>query len=124
MMFSTRTKNEVILLIPSEASLFVEELMMDNNYLLSNSEGTLNPTNCPYCKTGKLVIRQNQGNDNQFLGCSHYPSCSQTFSDIEILEDKFLCPDCKSGFMTKRTGIYGNFLGCTNYPKCRSTIKL
>lgn len=120
----TRTKNEVILLIPSEASLFVEELMMDNNYLLSNSEGTLNPTNCPYCKTGKLVIRQNKGNGNQFLGCSHYPSCSQTFSDIEILEDKFLCPDCKSGFMTKRTGIYGNFLGCTNYPKCRSTIKL
>ncbi|MDC6390977.1 UvrD-helicase domain-containing protein [Maribacter sp. PR1] len=120
----TRTKNEVILLIPSEASLFVEELMMYNNYLLSNSEGTLNTTNCPYCKTGKLVIRQNQRNGNQFLGCSHYPSCSQTFSDIEILEDKFLCPDCKSGFMTKRTGPYGNFLGCTNYPKCRSTIKL
>ena len=120
----TRTKNEVILLIPSEASLFVEELMMDNNYLLSNSEGTLNPTNCPYCKTGKLVIRQNQGNGNQFLGCSHYPNCGQTFSNIEILEDKFICPDCKSGFMTKRTGPYGNFLGCTNYPKCRSTIKL
>ncbi len=120
----TRTKNEVILLIPSEASLFVEELMMDNNYLLSNSEGTLHPTNCPYCKTGKLVIRQNKGNANQFLGCSHYPKCSQTFNDIEILEDKFLCPDCKSGFMTKRTGIYGNFLGCTNYPKCRNTIDL
>lgn len=120
----TRTKNEVILLIPSDVSLFVEELLTDNNYLLTTAEGKLNTTNCPYCKTGKLVIRQNSSNGNQFLGCSHYPSCNQTFNDIDILEDKFLCPDCLSGFMTKRTGMYGNFLGCTNYPKCRNTINL
>ncbi|MFD2915830.1 UvrD-helicase domain-containing protein [Psychroserpens luteus] len=120
----TRTRNEVVLLIPSDVSLFAEELLTDNNYLLSNSEGTLNTTNCLYCKTGKLVIRQNSSNDNQFLGCSHYPNCNQTFKDIEILEDKFLCTDCKSGFMTKRSGKYGDFLGCTNYPKCRNTINL
>jgi DNA helicase-4 len=120
----TRTKNEVVLLIPSDVSLFAEELLTDNNYLLTTSEGTLNNTNCPYCKTGKLVIRQNSSNGTQFLGCSHYPNCNQTFNNLEILEDKLLCPDCKSGFMTKKTGRFGNFLGCTNYPNCRNTINL
>lgn len=120
----TRTKNEVILLIPSEASLFTEELLKDHNYLLVKNDGKLNNTNCPYCKTGKLVIRQNSLNGTQFLGCSHYPSCNQTYKSIEILNDKFLCSNCESGFMTKRTGMYGDFLGCTNYPDCRNTINL
>ena len=120
----TRTKNEVILLIPSEVSLFAEEILSENGYLLTTADGTLKTTNCPYCKTGKLVIRQNSSNGSQFLGCSHYPSCNQTFNNLEILEDNFLCPDCKSGFMTKRTGKYGKFLGCTNYPTCRNTINL
>lgn len=120
----TRTKNEVVLLIPSDVSLFAEELLTDNNYLLTSTEGMLNTTNCPYCQTGKLLIRLNSLNNTQFLGCSHYPNCNQTFNRIEILKEKFLCPDCKSGFMTKRNGIYGDFLGCTNYPKCRSTINL
>lgn len=119
----TRTKNEVILLIPSDTSLFAEELLADN-YLLTTIGGEVKTTNCPYCQTGKLVIRQNSSNGTQFLGCSHYPNCNQTFNNIEILKDKFLCPNCNSGFMTKRTGIYGNFLGCTNYPKCRNTINL
>lgn len=120
----TRTRNEVVLLIPSDVSLFAEELLTDNNYLLTTAEGILNTTNCPYCKTGKLVIRQNSLKGTQFLGCSHYPNCNQVFSKIDILEDNFICPACKSGFMIKRTGQYGTFLGCTNYPKCRNTINL
>lgn len=120
----TRTRNEAVLLIPSDVSLFAEELLTDNNYLLTTDEGTLNTTNCPYCKTGKLVIRKNLLYGNQFLGCSHYPNCNQTFNNIEILENKSVCPDCKSGFMTKKSGKYGDFLGCTNYPKCRNTINL
>lgn len=120
----TRTKNEVVLLIPSEASLFVDELLLDNNYLVSSTEGKLKTVNCPYCKTGKLVTRQNHTNTNLFIGCSHYPICNQTFSSFEILDKTILCPKCKSGFMVKRTGQYGEFLGCTNYPKCRETITM
>lgn len=120
----TRTKNEVVLLIPSEVSLFVDELLTDNNYLLTSTEGNLKTTNCPYCQTGKLIIRQNSINATQFLGCSHYPNCNQTFNNIEILENTILCPYCRSGFMVKRSGKYGNFLGCTNYPKCNNTINL
>jgi DNA helicase-4 len=120
----TRTKNEVVLLVPSDVSLFAVELLTDNNYLLTTTEGALSTANCPYCQTGKLVIRQNSLNHAQFLGCSHYPNCDQTFNNIAILEEEFLCPDCRSGFMTKRKGKYGNFLGCTNYPDCKNSINL
>lgn len=120
----TRTKNEVILLVPTDVSLFIEELLTDNQYVLTAIDGTLNATNCPYCQTGKLMIRENFSTNTQFLGCSHYPSCNQTFKDLEILDNQFLCPTCKSGFMTKRTSKRGNFLGCTNYPTCRKTINL
>ncbi|MGV1013286.1 MAG: UvrD-helicase domain-containing protein [Flavobacterium sp.] len=120
----TRTKNEVILLTPSDVSLFVEELLVDNNYLLSNNQGALQTTNCPYCQTGKLVIRQNSFSHGNFLGCSHYPICNQTFKDINILEDNFVCPQCDSGFMVKRNGRYGDFFGCTNYPKCNNIINI
>lgn len=118
----TRTKNEVVLLIPSDVSLFAEELLIDNNYLVSDNQGSLQATNCPYCQTGKLVIRQNSVTNGNFLGCSHYPICDQTFNDINILKDNFVCPKCDSGFMVKRTGKFGDFLGCTNYPRCKNTI--
>lgn len=120
----TRTKNEAVLLIPSDASLFTEELLADNNYLLAKKGGNLHAANCPYCKTGKLVSRQNQNTGSQFLGCSHYPNCNQTYKNLEILDDQFLCSSCESGFMVRRAGTYGDFLGCTNYPGCRNTINL
>lgn len=118
----TRTKNEVVLLMPSDVSLFTEELLIDNNYLVSDNQGSLQATNCPYCQTGKLVTRQNSVSNGNFLGCSHYPICDQTFNDLNILKDNFICPKCDSGFMVKRTSKFGDFLGCTNFPKCRNTI--
>jgi len=120
----TRTKNEAVLLIPTDVSLFAEELITDNNYLFTANNENLSKTNCPYCQTGHLVIRHNSLNNNPFLACSHYPSCNQTFNSIEILESSIVCPSCKSGFMTKRSGKFGDFLGCTNYPKCTNTINL
>eukprot|EP01093_Parvamoeba_rugata_P005432 TRINITY_DN180_c0_g1_i1.p1 TRINITY_DN180_c0_g1~~TRINITY_DN180_c0_g1_i1.p1 ORF type:complete len:512 (+),score=73.40 TRINITY_DN180_c0_g1_i1:879-2414(+) len=120
----TRTKNEVVLLIPTDVSLFAEELITDNDFLMTSNNEKISKTNCPYCQTGHLVIRQNSYKKNQFLGCSHYPSCDQTFNNIDILENTFLCSGCKSGFMVKRSGRFGKFLGCTNYPKCKNTIQL
>lgn len=120
----TRTKNEAVLLIPTDVSLFAEELATDNDYLITAKNEQQSKTNCPYCQTGHLVIRQKPLNKEQFLGCSHYPSCNQTFNDIEILENSILCTSCKSGYMTKRKGKFSVFLGCTNYPKCTNTIKL
>jgi DNA helicase-4 len=120
----TRTKNEVVLLIPTDVSLFAEELVTDNDFLFTANNEKLSKTNCPYCQTGHLLIRTNPIRNNQFLGCSHYPSCNQTFHSIEFLENTILCTSCKSGFMTKRKGQFSTFLGCTNYPKCTNKIKL
>ncbi len=120
----TRTKNEAILLLPTDASIFVEELMKDNDLIFSSSNNKLSKTNCPYCQKGHLLIRQHPNNNNQFLGCSNYPSCNQTFNSIDILDNSILCSSCNSGFMTKRVGKYSTFLGCTNYPKCNNKIKL
>lgn len=120
----TRTKNQVVLLIPTEASQFAEELITDNDLVLLTNYEKLSKTHCPYCQTGHLVIRENSIRGNQFLGCSHYPICDQTFNDIEILDNTILCSGCQSGFMTKREGKYGAFLGCTNYPNCKNTINL
>lgn len=119
----TRTKNEVVLLVPSNSSQFVTELQSDD-YLFSTTADGINKTHCPYCQTGNLIIRQNSKDGSNFLGCSNYPLCNQTYSRLEILEDKYLCPRCESGFMIKKTGRYGNFLGCTNYPDCKNTINL
>lgn len=120
----TRTKNEVILLTPSESSLFVEELLEDNNYYLSSNNESLKRTSCPYCITGKLVVRKNVLSGTQFLGCSHYPLCNQTFKNLEILKESIICSACHSGYMINKNGKFGNFLGCSCYPKCKNTIKL
>ena len=120
----TRTKNEVLLFLPSDTSIFAEELLNDNDYLLTNVQGRPKATLCPYCKTGRLVVRKNSRNGNNFLGCSHYPACNQTYNDINILNDKLICTRCRSGFMVKRSGGFGDFLGCTNYQKCTYKINL
>lgn len=120
----TRTKNEVVLLIPNEASPFIQELLEDGNYLLTKNGESYQSTNCPYCITGKLVIKKNPANNSQFLGCSHYPSCNQTFKDVDILNNSMLCSSCSSGFMVKRTGKHSVFLGCTKYPKCKNTVNV
>lgn len=120
----TRTRNEVILFFPSDVSTFAEELLNDNNYVITSVDGTLNTIHCTYCKTGRLVLRKNATTGHQFLGCSHYPACNQTYNNIEILSEKILCPHCHSGYMVKRKGKNGDFLGCSNYPNCTHTIHL
>ncbi len=119
----TRTKNEVILLTPEEKSLFVEELLTDKKYYLKTSDLGSTTKNCPYCITGKLVVRQNS-NGHNFLGCSHYPACNQTYNDLDILNSGLLCSACESGYMVNREGKFGKFLGCTSYPRCTHKMKL
>ena len=120
----TRTKNRVVLLVPTEASLFVEELIKENDNLVISNKELLSETKCPYCQTGDIIIRKNSLKNKQLLGCSNYLGCNQTFNNLEILENTIICSGCKSGFMTKRNGKNGDFLGCTNYPKCKETVKI
>lgn len=84
----TRTKNEVLLFLPPDTSIFADELLNDNDYLLTNVHGMPKANICPYCRTGKLVLKKNSRNGDNFLGCSHYPACNQTYNDFNILNDK------------------------------------
>jgi len=111
-------------MLPIDASLFAEEIIIDNDLIFSTNNDKLIKTKCPFCQTGHLLLRQQSVSNNHFLGCSNYPICNQTFSKIEILENSILCSGCESGFMVKRIGQFSTFLGCTNYPKCNNKINL
>lgn len=120
----TRTRNKVYLLTPENESLFTKEIKRYSNYLVQGRYGESELVSCPWCKTGRLVIRKNSQMGKNFVGCSHYPNCNQSYNNIEILSRPILCPACQSGFLVRRRGRYGEFLGCTNYPDCKQTLDL
>jgi DNA topoisomerase I len=77
---------------------------------------------CPTC--GKpLALRL--GRKGSFVGCTAYPDCDYTRSNIEgtaapepeILEGR-VCPKCSEALLI-REGKYGKFIGCSAYPKCK-----
>ena len=119
----TRTKNKVYLLTPENESLFTKEIKRYSNYLIQGRYGESELVNCPWCKTGRLIIRQNSQTGKSFVGCSNYPHCIQSYNNVEILSKPILCPSCRSGFLVRRRGKYGEFLGCTNYPECKQTLQ-
>lgn len=120
----TRTKNKVYLMVSENESLFAKEIKQYSNYLIQGRYGEADLVNCPWCKTGRLVIRKNSQMGKNFVGCSHYPNCNRSYNNIEILSRPMLCPACQSGFLVRRRGRYGEFLGCTNYPDCKQTLDL
>lgn len=120
----TRTKNKVYLMVSENESLFAKEIKQYSNYLIQGRYGEADLVNCPWCKTGRLVICKNSQTGKNFVGCSHYPNCNQSYNNIEILSRPMLCPACQSGFLVRRRGRYGEFLGCTNYPDCKQTLDL
>ena len=85
----TRTKNEVVLMINQNESIFISELIKDNNEIIIenlNSE----VVHCNYCKKGVLEIRINKFDNSKFLGCSNYPICNETINDISVLESTLI----------------------------------
>jgi len=123
----TRTKNDTYLLVPDQhPSIFADELMKDYNLRFNMATGEqsiqANP-NCPVCKKGYLVLRRNNGNGSQFLGCSNYPQCDVTLNHVQLLNDYIKCDQC-GGYMVLRKGKYGDFYGCTNYPMCDRVVKI
>jgi len=41
---------------------------------------------CPECKKGNLIMRQNTENRTYFLGCTEYPNCRYT--EFFVIESK------------------------------------
>ncbi|ANY67823.1 hypothetical protein BBD42_16110 [Paenibacillus sp. BIHB 4019] len=122
----TRTKNNLYIMAPEkDTSIFIKELTKDygtqfETTFIQNSI-TNNPR-CLKCKTGLLVERKNKLQKN-FLGCSHYPQCKQTHSDVCLLNNQVMCSRC-NGYMARRTSKGEEFYGCTNFPHCRNTMNI
>ena len=128
----TRTKNKTYLVSGSlesggGPSPFVEELKdNDKGYIgimQSEGEDLWHPALCPRCGTGRLVVRRNGQTGKSFLGCTNYPFCERSYSQIEIIEDKIKCPTCGGWMVRRRRSEDGTpFFGCSNYPDCKATI--
>jgi putative DNA topoisomerase len=55
--------------------------------------------NCPKCKKGKLVVRNNKFG-KQFYSCDAYPSCKYSLNQHPIDET---CPQCGWGVMVEKS---------------------
>ena len=120
----TRTKSYTYILVNrNQPSEFVQEIV--------NKCTVLNPTFieeinnsilCPKCKSGKLVIRNNPRNNNQFYGCTNYPYCKYTNDDIRAVKKGKRCPYCND-FLVYKKGPYGSFWGCSSYSKTGCSYK-
>lgn len=124
----TRTKTKCCLLVPSiNKSTFIDELLENEKYNIPIIESEYDDIShnpfCPICKKGKLVIRTNKTNGNQFIGCTNYPKCTFRNKHIDILSNTIICPRC-GNFLVKRRGPYGEFYGCSNYPNCKQIINI
>ena len=65
---------------------------------------------CPICGS-PLVLRK--GKYSEFYGCGNFPSCTyMEKKEIEIPKNAKKCPQCKEGYLIKKTGKFGAFLGC------------
>lgn len=129
----TRTKNRAYLITDSLQSAgvspFVKEIQNDESVGVYVDKDYTDPVKCPKCGTGNLLIKTNSSTGEEFLGCSNHPFCDKTYSHIEILDDRMICPQC-GGWMIRRTRKSDGkpFFGCSNWRKsgisCNATVDI
>lgn len=121
----TRTRNKSYILVPETGfSPFMEDLskcQAAQPMILKSCNGIFDGIECPKCKTGRLVPRDNPADGGSFMGCTHYPHCDYRVSSF-VKERTIKCPRC-GGFLLPRTNskTKEQFLGCSNYPFCNAT---
>ena len=119
----TRTRNYTYIIASADnPSIFVEEIKNQCLILNPNTVCKQNEILCPKCKSGRLVLRNNGSDNNNFYGCSNYPYCQYTIDDLRAVKRNMRCRIC-GDFMVYRKGEWGSFYGCHNYPRCRYTKK-
>ena len=70
---------------------------------------------CPKCGS---QLQKRIGRFGPFIACSGYPACKY----IKQEESSFLCPECKTNKLIKRSWKGRTFWGCSGYPACRFSI--
>ena len=127
----TRTRHREWLVTGSNAgspgmSTFVDELRSECDTATLEFYSEDDPESSVACPRCGGVLLKRKGSYGYFVGCSNYPFCDKTYSDVAILEYKRKCPVC-GGWLTKRIRRDGSgeFFGCTNYPKyCHYAMNL
>ncbi len=123
----TRTRTRVYILSDkNRVSEFVKEIydhiqIADSELAedVKDSEKYL----CPWCKSGKLVLRESANGDSRFYGCTNYPYCTYSINDFNAIKTNNRCPECND-FLVIRNGKNGKFIGCHNYPRCKYTRQI
>lgn len=115
----TRTRTYTYIIANTYApSIFVKEI--EDQCAVMNESGSAEIETeiaCPHCKTGRLVMRNNEKSGKKFYGCSNYPYCDYTIDDLLAVKRNMKCPRC-GDYMVYRKGRFGPFYGCHNYPNC------
>lgn len=119
----TRTKNRTYLVAPEmHYSQFLEELISNGSVQKTVDENKVDIENLPKClKCGKgnLVLKTNNKNNQEFLGCTNYPHCDFTINDVNVLKKQVICKKC-GGYIVEKKTSKGNFYACSNYPFCKN----
>lgn len=83
--------------------------------MIKKKEPELLDEECPQCAQ-KLMSRI--GRYGPFTSCSGYPACKY----IKQEQSSFMCPECGTAKMNKRSWKGKVFWGCSQYPNCRFSI--
>ena len=118
----TRTRNRVFVLVDADnPSEFLKEFSSSKSVFIQEKKTVQEElVPCPRCKTGHLIRRKAPTGHKDFVGCSNYPRCQYSLSDLSVLVNPRICPVC-GGFLLRRKGKNGWFYGCSNYPSCEHT---
>ena len=119
----TRTRSYTFIIANfDKPSIFLKEIIDQCVAFNPNFAGSEQATEitCPHCKTGHLVLRQNESDGSKFYGCSNYPYCNYSINDMRAVARNKRCRVC-GDFMVYRKGRWGSFYGCHNYPRCDYT---
>jgi DNA topoisomerase-1 len=92
------------------------ERLEDGSIKLIEKQGPeLLDETCPKCGS---QMQRRIGRFGPFVACSGYPACKY----IKQEESSFMCPECKTNKLTKRSWKGRTFWGCGGYPNCRFSI--
>ncbi len=125
----TRTRTYTVLMTShKEPSEFVEEIKAYPNVkTLSIQESAQINHRCPYCKSGRIILKQNK--NKEFYGDCEFHNCpgnSKLGNAVLVDDDYIRCSNC-GGIMIERTQkkTGEKFFGCSNFNVglCKKTMR-
>lgn len=127
----TRTKTYTVLMTShKDPSEFVEELKTYPNIKIINIKESVHIAHrCPYCKSGRIILKQNN-TTKEYYGDCEFQNCpgNSKLGNAVLVDDEYIkCPSC-GGIMLERTQKKSGekFFGCSNFNMglCKKTMRI